>query len=453
MPKYKINILKVLKGGNVLVNVNLSKKITLDKIAIILFYFSVLTSSFDIFLVFNINNLSIRISQIVMGIFIIFTTLIILIRRKVLIPKAFIFLLIWGILIFIFSFNSYNLLYNISYTIWLIFNIFVIITVVNFFNIENRFRRLYIFYIKSFFYIALFGLFEFVLGILRIHFPLITEWWIDGKLPRINGFSYEPSYFATYLIMGWVILAYLIKSKSTIISIKKLRFYYYVETLSIILSSSRMGILMIGLWYLQYPLKVLTGIAKNKISKTNLKIIIMFIIIVFVVTILGFKYKDTMIMLLNGTGLLGTGSHSVDDRNNGFYNTLLIFKNHMFLGVGLGGVNLEIAKMKGVTNGRYSNYTGFCVFAEVLAASGIFGFAFFAIYIVKLIINSLNVSKNYDADYGVIVKSLGIAFIFELIILQFNQNILRPYLWIHIAILSCSLIYNKKNRKLIIQNE
>ena len=45
-----------------------------------------------------------------------------------------------------------------------------------------------------------------------------------------------------------------------------------------------------------------------------------------------------------------------------------------------------------------------------------------------------------------ILISLVIALIMELVILQFNQNILRPYLWLHIAMLSAYFnIYKGEN--------
>ncbi len=45
-------------------------------------------------------------------------------------------------------------------------------------------------------------------------------------------------------------------------------------------------------------------------------------------------------------------------------------------------------------------------------------------------------NKNINNEYKIIMNALVSALIMELLILQFNQNILRMYLWIHIAVLT-----------------
>jgi glycerol-3-phosphate acyltransferase PlsY len=82
---------------------------------------------------------------------------------------------------------------------------------------------------------------------------------------------------------------------------------------------------------------------------------------------------------------------------------------------------------------------GMAVFAEVLAASGIIGVIPFIVYIWRITVAPLKLAaKTRDVNLKNLLLGLGYALIIELMILQFNQNILRLYLWLHISILSAT---------------
>ena len=88
---------------------------------------------------------------------------------------------------------------------------------------------------------------------------------------------------------------------------------------------------------------------------------------------------------------------------------------------------------------------GQCVTAEVLAASGIFGFVAFVTYFWTLL--SVPIRRRFfDKEMGVVVKSLAWSLLFMFAILQFNQNILRLYLWFHIALLSATFAVATSDR-------
>ncbi len=76
------------------------------------------------------------------------------------------------------------------------------------------------------------------------------------------------------------------------------------------------------------------------------------------------------------------------------------------------------------------------VFAEVLAASGVVGFAPFAVCILTLLIRPARLALRLGKPYGSVLGSLTWASAMEFLILQFNQNVLRPYLWFQIGVLS-----------------
>ena len=63
---------------------------------------------------------------------------------------------------------------------------------------------------------------QFALPVLGLGAPLVKQWWIPGFLPRVNGFSYEPSYLATYLLIGFVFASSLRRARSALLSSKSL---------------------------------------------------------------------------------------------------------------------------------------------------------------------------------------------------------------------------------------
>lgn len=78
------------------------------------------------------------------------------------------------------------------------------------------------------------------------------------------------------------------------------------------------------------------------------------------------------------------------------------------------------------------------VFAEILAGTGLFGFCFFLIYILS-IISILLKKKKYSPENYVILSAMVMSLLVELALLTTTQNIFRPYVWNHIAVLSAGL--------------
>ena len=68
---------------------------------------------------------------------------------------------------------------------------------------------------------------------------------------RIHGFCYETSYYSTYLLPAWCMLAYMYEKRCTIIiGMKKIKIFLMMITLVLILSFSRMGFLMMFVYLL-----------------------------------------------------------------------------------------------------------------------------------------------------------------------------------------------------------
>jgi len=229
-----------------------------------------------------------------------------------------------------------------------------------------------------------------------------------------------------------------------------------VTTIAIILSTSRIGIIMLILFelgnFIYNFVKALID-KKYKNFLTYLLIIVCSILGIILSIYLIDKYVFDLKFLLNGTGLNGTSAHSFLDRFQGAIDVLKVFQKSPFIGYGLGGIYTEVANLYDIYDFSNIQDVGltFCVFAEALAASGIIGFIFLLIYFWNLFYKPINkglkLSKN---KYKLFFIALVLALVFELIILQFNQNILRQYLWIHIGIIVLfydKLIKEKSNEK------
>ena len=82
------------------------------------------------------------------------------------------------------------------------------------------------------------------------------------------------------------------------------------------------------------------------------------------------------------------------------------------------------------------NFEGQSVFAEVIAASGIPGSIPFFAFVIVTIMAPLRLARRVPPLQAAWVRALAVSLAFEWMILQFNQNILRLYLWVHIAVLA-----------------
>jgi hypothetical protein len=406
----------------------------------LLFALGVFTVSFDILFVINVGP-NFRVSQIFISI-LVFHSLVNHIYKKSTLPIGAISLLIWAYFIILFIPNSGFIPKGVGYAMWLLFNIATVFSFVQLISSPNDLRFYIPCYIYSFVFVAMFGLMQFFGGIFGFGELLLVEtWWIPGLLPRINGFSYEPSFFATYLIIGWVMVSYFIKNRIYYISNKKLKFCFFILTLALCLSGSRLGVFFMGIWYLQYPafslLKLILFRGNHK-DFIALFISFVFLLLIFFIYNL-FASSELFQILAFGIGLEGTSSHSIDERVGGFSGLLDIFQNSPFIGYSLGGLSYALGIQEGVSVNDFNTakLEGNGVFLEVLAASGIFGFIPFCIYIFNICLSPFYLASKIDnIKLAGLLKGLGFSLIFELAIIQPNQNILRPYLWLHIAMLT-----------------
>jgi O-antigen ligase len=222
----------------------------------------------------------------------------------------------------------------------------------------------------------------------------------EGGIPRINGFSAEPSYYATFLLTGFVVNLYLLNNKSVYFGYKYLVLNQVLIFLAIILSTSKMAIpLMISVLLWSSFVDLYTRFVKNKsFYKKDLFVFPLILIAIFIGLYYFFFQLDKIRFLFGGLGIGGTVSHSVVIRERDFDNTLQTFINSPIIGYSLGGIPSAIGGLKGIeitNNVMAKKYEGMNIFMETLAGSGIVGFLFFAIF---LVLNHIKFQTYYQTS-------------------------------------------------------
>ena len=409
-----------------------------------------LTSSFDIFMVVNAGG-NYRFCQIVSLVLVVLAVLRAT-RGKPRPVLGAVPLSIWFLFQCAFIPSTDFWPKSLGYCLWLALNIALVFSYVQLFSDDARaLSSLLRWYVYSFGLVGTLGIVQFMLPVFGFPGIYIVQWWVEGSLPRANGFSYEPSYFATYLLIGFVLVASLRRLRSTLLSARALTVVYWLTMAGIVVSSSRMGILFLVLYVVFSQLKpwlsLIMDLGKFHISLDRVRALAPSVVLsacivpVAAVGALALQRNPAItLMFLSGTGISDTAAHSVIEREDSFEETLRVFMNHPVIGRSLGGVSWAIADLNGVSVHSFEEskeFEGMSVFAEVLAASGVAGFIPFVWFLVATIRKPLKLSAATSPFYSSLLRALVHSLVFGWAILQFNQNLLRPYLWVHIAILAC----------------
>ncbi|MGD0831276.1 MAG: hypothetical protein ABR907_10060 [Terracidiphilus sp.] len=407
------------------------------------------TSSFDIFLNINLGP-NIRVAQLFALLLLAAALLTHRLGKSMEIPLGSMYLLAWCAIQLAFVPVSVYWQKSLAYFIWLALDIALSFAMVNLFAFDpRRLRSLLNLYLYSYVFIAVFGIIQFIFPILGGPALLVEQWWLPGRVPRVNGFSYEPSYYATYLIMGQVCLGSLRRSRLAQFRQRKWSFSYFLIVLALMICFSRMGVIfslleisitpLTRLWtFVKHP-RLILGLC---VSGRKMLVTTAVLLIAYSAVNSAFRWffddPETAQILVSGTGLLGTAAHSVDEREERFQDTLHIIASNPWMGQSLGGITDSIASYYGVRPQNFEEsklYEGQSVFAEVIASSGIPGSIPFLCFLIVTVVSPLRLATRFSPLFAAWLRALVLALVFEWAILQLNQNILRLYLWVHIALL------------------
>ncbi|HEY1948908.1 MAG TPA: hypothetical protein VGG97_18010 [Bryobacteraceae bacterium] len=421
----------------------------LQRLAIYTACVVILTSSFDIFLVIEAGG-NYRLCQVVVPILLALAVL--RARQAGEIPTLgatpLCFWLLFQIL-FIPATNFWPK--SLGYCLWLMLDFALLFSFVQLFSDHfPTLKTILRCYVISFALIAVFGIAQLILPLLGLGGPLVTQWWIQDSLARANGFSYEPSYFATYLIIGFVFVGALRHAHSPLLSSRLLSVIYWIIAAGIFASSSRMGIIFFFVDIFLYNLRpwriLFKDLAKLSVTPATLKALAPSIVYLCFALLLARSTATVLeenpeiaLRFLNGTGLADTAAHSVVERADSLEDTVTVFLQHPFVGRSLGGMSSAIAETRGETIHSFEDaktVEGMSVFAEALAASGVIGIIPFVWFLVATIRKPWILARTASPFYSSLLRAFVRSLIFAWAILQFNQNVLRPYLWTHLAILA-----------------
>ena len=339
---------------------------------------------------------------------------------------------------------------SVGYVMWAITDALTIVTFVHYFDTEARMHSLLRWYCIGFIALSWFGLLQLLLGLRGIDL-LVQEWWIPGRLPRISGLSYEPSYYATYLIPGWVFSAYLIETKVASPGRALIWTCFISTTLALTFSTSRMGWLMMILWIVfRASTRTLRALLRGVVGRRSLLGTWSTALAAVLVGALLLQYGNQVassisagVFLFQGVGLFDQSASSSTSRIDDFEQTWDAFTERPVIGSGIGALPVEIAAQsdEGVVSLEDAKaHEGMSVIVELLASTGLIGGLLtlaFALTIVLRYRQSWTMAPPSQRD---ILSGVAWGVIWILLILQFNQNFLRIYLFVDLAVLLCCIM-------------
>lgn len=409
----------------------------------VLFFFIILTLSFDTFLTVEVMGvMTVRIAQLLA-----FTLVLILVFEKFLRGKLamriyspvslplFLFC-VWA---FFSISKSAFLLKSTAYALWTMSNfVFFFLLPIEFLQDEPKKTVAAIkMYLFSFMFMGLLGIYQFIS--LRSDFPITIKAhsWIGSEIPRACVFSYEPSYYVTYMILGITLSSILFFSGVKKIGKLNTGITAMVGCLAVILSTATTGLvallLLVGsCFYYVFRHNFLSLVLLGKIRKSCLRFGLVLLSICSFFFIIGFLYWDyiSYFWLRFFYDPIGAGG----GRWNRIIQTLQVFKENVLMGVGIGGFGAYVTS--GSSGIDMWDRTACGVGPEILAEMGIIGFLIW-LWIILVYIKSILrlISKEaVPIFWRRVLQGMLAAFILEVVLLQINQNFLRLYVWFHLGL-------------------
>lgn len=405
---------------------------------------ALLTASFDILLALSVGG-TIRFAQIMLLCLIILGFAKVLDSRRLLWPRGGYAITAWCLLQVPLLTQSPNPLLALQPLLLLFFMVAGLFAMLQLYGRSTLIEPLMRIYLISFVFVATFGAIQFLVP----GHPLVVQWIIYGIIPRINGFSFEPSYFATYLVMGWIMLIDLRLAGARIAA--RRRWYWAVWLISAVLffsTSKTAWLLMIG-EALARVLPIVFRLGQRQFRRLRegsflvplpsaplVLGTIAAVCVTFALLTTVSRFID-LNRFLSGTGLNGTPAHSLNDRVGGFLVTWKLVQDHFWIGLGMGGVNESVAAALGhnVTSlAEMHTYWGFPVPLDVFAASGFWCFLPFLWFFIAITHGeSRLIRTHWNDERAKWLHALVRAMIFEWLALLADQNLLRLYFWFHVT--------------------
>ena len=366
--------------------------------------------------------------------------------------------LLWPVLIvacihLLFVLNAISFVRGIAYALQFFFYVGLLFWASNHFKKPEQATLLYGMYALSFVIFAVWMLIHYGLEYDELRPDRRFGW------PRAFFFSFEPSYLATYISVFLGLFTVL-----TLITRSNLRRFFYafsalLSAATLLIAASRMGLLVIPI-AAALPAVLLLLFIKNRRYRCQLGLATgaTMLLAVALVSLTAGKidYQAKFEQAFAGVFVNISGTRTV--RINGALDTLEVALQNPVLGHGYGDIPYQIAAINGkeLTNlAEVESQQGFNITAEGLAALGIPTFSLFLFFIARLLIrpalNAWHAASSLNT-HQMWALALAVGLVFQLFLLQFNQNIFRIYVWLHIMVLVVAIQHSQSLQKLYIPN-
>lgn len=396
---------------------------------LIFFYF--LTSSADLLNVYLLF-FKVKLTNAIAFIYLLF----VFFSKFLKIPKNFFILNVFILFcLFLSLWNSPNIIVSVGFIAFFIFNFFFYFLLP--YNLFRFFPSSYLLktYSFSFYCVGLYALCQLLFSLMGIILPGVRQF--IGSVARGAAFAYEPSFYALYMtpFAIYSTTRFLLEHPSR----RNFKSIFWPNLLMLVSTST-------GCFF-SYMFFLVTLVAFNFLKITKLKIRkILTRFALFTasfILIAGICLRD---LVAKGFFKFFYGakiSHfSVQDRWRGLIEYWNIFLEHPLVGVSFGGGPFYLAKLKGSSSHDLldpqilAHFSPMNVTTEVLASCGILGslcFLCFFYLLMKTFRSSLQI-PNLSNEERIILISFALSICVMFMTLQFNQSIMRAYMWIHIGI-------------------
>jgi hypothetical protein len=377
---------------------------------------------FDEILVMHWSGMNVRYALLAIALALLLLPVLILQKRKIYLPlgwQCLAILLGWNATL-CFMCQTTSFIKLAGYEVWFILDVGIVLAAVNVFRQKCEKLFLVRAYLLLQLAMSIVCIMQVILGLIGIN------WFAEqrfGVLVRGDAFLSEPSYYACFAVPGWVSLSWQIEQRQTQwFSQRAIHTIWLFLSAALVFSTSRMGLLMMLLWLF---FRFLVCWRQKRSIKPLLYMVLalgMFMLLLETVS-----WGSTVLNLATQSdgysermrNLAGSDLPRLEGMKMAFET---FWRKHILLGSSLGGVEGSIRELFPSRDFLVSN-----LIAELLVALGIPGVLVLTVYMTQLCRAGAKEKAQEDLLW---------ALVWQLALLQFNNNGLRVYVWVNIAMLS-----------------
>lgn len=320
---------------------------------------------------------------------------------------------------FLSLFHTVSFIKSFIFFLFIIFNYLIVIgTVYSWCRYENN-EKIINKYIQNFRVVGILSVIQFILGSFGITFSIFQND-IHQGIYRPALWFYEPSYLATYLCFYYIMTLVFFSNNK-----KKYKKDLFFSILVICITTSTLGYLVLFSGILLYIFFL------NKNIFQGIKKIWDLIKGMIIGIVLVYLWKKEIILIFIGRifkiGIKKASGRRIDNWGE----TLEVIKANSLFGIGANSYGVYTQ-----TNNPPSNVT-----LEILATLGIVGLFCFIVFLIFIFLNCWKLKKDIN------IKAMWLSLVIALIALQANQNYMRTYFWVHIAILFGIIANHKRENR------